>query len=191
MPPKPDSSVLSSDVAEGPKHLRSHPWANHAAIAGLEWRTPAFIHESGAETFKEHDMRQCVLMIMAAAAVTAFASFPAQAQYALCLPARGCIPTTQASYNACLTLARQRGWTDSDNAPRGASLAPSTRSSTSASRAEYRIGLGAGSLELAARAPRDSEKVPLSHGGPFYEQPRSRPGSLSALRRPPVFLVWA
>jgi hypothetical protein len=118
--PKPDSGVLSSsDVAEGPKHLRSHPWANHAAIAGLEWRMPAFIHESGAETFKEHDMRQSVLMIMAAGAVTAFASFPAQAQYALCLPARGCIPTTQASYNACLTLARQRGWTDSDNAPRG------------------------------------------------------------------------
>ena len=116
---KPDSGVLSSDVAEGPKHLRSHPWANHAAIAGLEWRMPAFIHESGAETFKEHDMRQSVLMIMAAGAVTAFASFPAQAQYALCLPARGCIPTTQASYNACLMLARQRGWTDSDNAPRG------------------------------------------------------------------------
>jgi hypothetical protein len=64
-------------------------------------------------------MRQSVLMIMAAGAVTAFASFPARAQYALCLPARGCIPTTQASYNACLTLARQRGWTDSDNAPRG------------------------------------------------------------------------
>ena len=67
------------------------------------------------KTSKEHDMR----MIMAACAVTAFASFPAQAQYALCLPVRGCIPTTQASYNACLTLARQRGWTDSDNAPKG------------------------------------------------------------------------
>jgi len=66
-------------------------------------------------------MRQSVLMIMAAGAVTAFSlvSFSAQAQYALCLPARGCIPTTQASYNACYTLARQRGWTDSDNAPRG------------------------------------------------------------------------
>src|SRR5882672_12526347 len=64
-----------------PKHLRSHPWANHAAIAGLEWRTPAFIHESGAEPLKEHDMRQCVLMIIAAGAVTAFAGFPAQAQY--------------------------------------------------------------------------------------------------------------
>jgi hypothetical protein len=73
------------------------------------------------KTLKEHNMRQSLLMIMAAGAVTTFAmaSFPAQAQYALCLPARGCVPTTQASYNACLTLARQRGWTDSDNAPRG------------------------------------------------------------------------
>ena len=70
---------------------------------------------------KEHNMRQSLLMIMAAGAVTAFAmaSFPAQAQYALCLPARGCVPTTQASYNACLTLARERGWRDSDNARRG------------------------------------------------------------------------
>jgi hypothetical protein len=79
---------------------------------------PALIHQRGEENLQEHYMRQSVLMIMAAGAVTAFASFPAQAQYALCLPARGCIPTTQASYNACYTLARQRGWTDSDNAPR-------------------------------------------------------------------------
>ena len=66
-------------------------------------------------------MRQSVLMIIAAGVVTAFAmaSFPAQAQFAHCVAGRGCIPTTQASYNACLTLARQRGWTDSDNAPRG------------------------------------------------------------------------
>jgi hypothetical protein len=73
------------------------------------------------KTGKEHNMRQSVLTIMAAGVVTAFAmaSFPAQAQYAHCLPGRGCVPTTQASYNACLTLARQRGWTDSDNAPRG------------------------------------------------------------------------
>ena len=100
-------------------NLRSHPWANHAGVGCLEWRMPAFIHERDAETSKEHDMRQSVVMIMAAGAVTAFASFPVQAQYALCLPVRGCIPTTQASYNACYTLARQRGWTDSDNAPKG------------------------------------------------------------------------
>src|SRR5215510_13000892 len=80
----------------------------------------ARVHTSAcAETSKEHAMRQSVLMVMAAGAVTAFASFPVQAQYALCLPVRGCIPTTQASYNACYTLARQRGWTDSDNAPKG------------------------------------------------------------------------
>ena len=73
------------------------------------------------KTSKEHDMRQSVLMMLAAGAVTAFSlvSFPAQAQYAQCLPGRGCVPTTQASYNACYTLARQLGWRDSDNAPRG------------------------------------------------------------------------
>src|SRR5262249_16584680 len=76
------------------------------------------VHTRAWRGSKEHDMRQSALMIMAAGAVTAFASFPAQAQYALCLPARGCIPTTQASYNACYTLARQLGWTESDNAPR-------------------------------------------------------------------------
>jgi hypothetical protein len=75
-------------------------------------------------------MRQSILPILpilAVSAVTALSSAPAQAQYATqyapqyaqCLPARGCVPTTQASYNACLTLARQRGWTDSDNARRG------------------------------------------------------------------------
>jgi hypothetical protein len=73
------------------------------------------------KTSKEHDMRQLLLPVLAAGVVTSFSlvSFPAQAQFAQCLPARGCIPTTQASYNACYTLARQRGWTDSDNAPRG------------------------------------------------------------------------
>jgi hypothetical protein len=66
-------------------------------------------------------MRQSALMILAAGTVAALsmASFPAQAQYAVCLPARGCVPATQASYNACYTLARERGWRDSDNAPRG------------------------------------------------------------------------
>ena len=64
--------------------------------------------------------------ILAAAAAAALAipayammSVPAQAQYAQCMPARGCIPTTQRSYNACYQLARARGWTESDNARRG------------------------------------------------------------------------
>ena len=67
-------------------------------------------------------MRQSVLTILAAAGVVtalSMASFPANAQYAVCLPARGCVPATQASYNACYTRARQLGWRDSDNAPRG------------------------------------------------------------------------
>jgi len=66
-------------------------------------------------------MRQSVLTILAAGATTALSmtSFPAQAQYAVCIPARGCVPATQASYNACYTRARQLGWRDSDNAPRG------------------------------------------------------------------------
>jgi len=53
--------------------------------------------------------------------VTALAimGFPAQAQYAHCVPVYGCVPTTQASYNACFELARQRGWGYSDHTTRG------------------------------------------------------------------------
>ena len=56
-----------------------------------------------------------------ALSITAFStmSVPAQAQSAHCMPARGCIPTTQRSYNVCYQLARARGWTESDNAQRG------------------------------------------------------------------------
>jgi hypothetical protein len=64
----------------------------------------------------EDDMRRVIVMTMlAAGAMTALPSFPAQAQYAICMPVRGCLPTTQASYNACFQLALQRGWTWSDN----------------------------------------------------------------------------
>ena len=59
------------------------------------------------------------MLAVAAAAPVLMVSVPAQAQYAHCLPARGCVPTTQAHYNACYQLALQRGWTDSDNAPKG------------------------------------------------------------------------
>jgi hypothetical protein len=58
------------------------------------------------------------VMMGIALALTAIPALPvtaAQAQYAVCLPARGCIPTTQKSYNACYELARERGWRDSDN----------------------------------------------------------------------------
>ena len=64
-------------------------------------------------------MRQVIMMTMlAVGAMTAFPSASAQAQYAVCLPARGCLPTTQASYNACYQLALQRGWNESDNVER-------------------------------------------------------------------------
>ena len=55
-----------------------------------------------------------ILAIGAATAIS-MTSFSAQAQYALCLPVRGCIPTSQASYNVCYQLARERGWRESDN----------------------------------------------------------------------------
>jgi len=64
-------------------------------------------------------MRQVIMTaILAVGAVTSFLSIPAipaQAQYAVCLPARGCVAATQASYNACYQLALRRGWNDSDN----------------------------------------------------------------------------
>jgi len=64
-------------------------------------------------------MRQVIMMtVLAVGAMTAFPSFPTQAQYAVCMPARGCLPATQASYNACYQLALQRGWTESDNVER-------------------------------------------------------------------------
>ena len=62
--------------------------------------------------------RVIVMTMLAVGAMTAFQSFPAQAQYRVCLPARGCVPATQASYNACYQLALQRGWTESDNVER-------------------------------------------------------------------------
>lgn len=61
-------------------------------------------------------MRQVIMTIsLTIGVLTAFLSFPAQAQYAVCIPARGCAPTTQASYNACYQLALRRGWSNSDN----------------------------------------------------------------------------
>src|SRR5262245_31098485 len=63
-----------------------------------------------------------ILTVMAVSAATAISSFSAQAQYALCLPARGCIPTSQESYNACYQLARARGWRESDNGSVGRGL---------------------------------------------------------------------
>jgi len=60
-------------------------------------------------------MRQVMMTVLAIGAVTAVLSFPVQAQYAVCIPARGCAPATQVSYNACYQLALRRGWSNSDN----------------------------------------------------------------------------
>jgi len=61
-------------------------------------------------------MRRVIMItILVIGAVTIFPSLPAQAQYAVCMPARGCVPATQASYNACYQLALRRGWSESDN----------------------------------------------------------------------------
>ena len=63
-------------------------------------------------------MRQFIsVTVLAAAAAMACltVSVPVQAQYAHCMPARGCVPATQATYNACYQLARRLGWNDSDN----------------------------------------------------------------------------
>jgi hypothetical protein len=47
--------------------------------------------------------------VLAVGAMTAFPSFSAQAQYLECVRGRGCVPTTQQSYNACFRLALARG----------------------------------------------------------------------------------
>ena len=60
-------------------------------------------------------MRQVMMTVLIISAVTVVLSLPTQAQYAVCIPARGCAPATQASYNACYQLALRRGWNDSDN----------------------------------------------------------------------------
>jgi hypothetical protein len=57
-------------------------------------------------------MRRFILMtILAVSAVTAVStvSSSAQAQYLQCIKGRGCVPATQASYNACFQLALARG----------------------------------------------------------------------------------
>jgi hypothetical protein len=61
-------------------------------------------------------MRQVIMMAsLTIGVMTASLNFPAQAQYAVCIPARGCAAATQASYNACYQLALRRGWSNSDN----------------------------------------------------------------------------
>ena len=63
-------------------------------------------------------MKQVIkLTMLAVGTMTAFASFPAQAQYSqVCIPGRGCVRTTQAAYNRCFELSQTRGV--SENLPR-------------------------------------------------------------------------
>ena len=59
-------------------------------------------------------MRQFILMTIlasSAAAAVSTASVPAQAQYQHCIAGWGCVPATEASYNACFQLALARGLT--------------------------------------------------------------------------------
>src|SRR5262245_44696944 len=79
----------------------------------------ASVVSTGDHGCAEDNMRQVIMMTMLIiGAVLAFPSVPAQAQYAVCIPARGCAPATQASYNACYQLALRRGWNESDNVTR-------------------------------------------------------------------------
>ena len=63
-------------------------------------------------------MKQIItLTMLAIGTMTAFTSFPAQAQNSqVCVPGRGCVRTTQAAYNRCFELSQARG--TSENLPR-------------------------------------------------------------------------
>src|SRR5262249_15868353 len=91
--------------------LQSSPWrrlqgSNHREIRSCFHSYRHRCHTEDSTMFTK-------VMMGIALALTAIPALPvtaAQAQYAVCLPARGCIPTTQKSYNACYELARERGW---------------------------------------------------------------------------------
>src|SRR5260370_9127301 len=65
-----------------------------------------------AQPARRHRMRKVILITIltvgAVAAISAARS-PAQAQYSQCIKGRGCVPTSQASYDACFNLALARG----------------------------------------------------------------------------------
>jgi hypothetical protein len=54
-------------------------------------------------------MRQFILPAMLAVAATTGFSTPSAAQQPYCFRGHGCVPMTQASYNACFNLALARG----------------------------------------------------------------------------------
>jgi len=61
---------------------------------------------------RRHLVRKAILIAILTvgplAAISA-ARPPAQAQYLQCIKGRGCVPASQASYNACFNLALARG----------------------------------------------------------------------------------
>jgi hypothetical protein len=54
-------------------------------------------------------MRQFILPAVLAIVATTGLSTPGAAQQRFCVDGRGCVPMTQASYNACFNLALARG----------------------------------------------------------------------------------
>jgi hypothetical protein len=54
-------------------------------------------------------MRQFILPAVLATAAVAGAASPSVAQQPFCIAGRGCVPMTQATYNACFNLALARG----------------------------------------------------------------------------------
>jgi hypothetical protein len=54
-------------------------------------------------------MRQFILPAVLATAALASLSTPSVAKEMFCIPGRGCVPMTQATYNACYNLALKRG----------------------------------------------------------------------------------
>jgi hypothetical protein len=61
------------------------------------------------DVLQEAFMRQFILPAALASAAVAALSTPSFAQGQFCVRARGCVPVTQASYNACFDLALARG----------------------------------------------------------------------------------
>jgi len=59
---------------------------------------------------KENPMRLAITAAALAVCATTLPT-PSVAQYQHCIAGRGCVPATQASYDACFHLALQRGLT--------------------------------------------------------------------------------
>src|SRR6266545_471144 len=65
--------------------------------------------EGAKGDIEEALMRQFILPAVLATAAVSGLSTPSSAQQQFCVHGRGCVPVTQASYNACFNLALARG----------------------------------------------------------------------------------